>query len=500
MQELLSMKNVTKSFYGNLVLKDGQIEVGDAEIHALIGANGAGKSTMMNILYGILQPDGGTILYNGKEVHFKSIKDAQDAGIFMLHQELNVVKDLTVAQNIFLGREPMKGMALDEERMIEESKALLTEVGLDVHPAVKMGSLSPAKQQLATIAGILSHDLKLLILDEPTTALGDEDVKALFRLMRSFKERGISMIFISHRLDELFTISDRITVMRNGTFIGTYPTTEITKDKLVYYMTGKEVRMQAKEESGVPEDAPIVLEVKDLATEAYLHDVNFNLHKGEVLGFIGLMGSGRTEVARAVCGIDPISGGSISVNGEKVVIESPMDAAGYGIGYLSEDRNEEGLIRGKNIIFNTAVNSLERYAKRMGMDDDAIIDDSMEFNRQVGTVTSDYGNAIEHLSGGNRQKVIIARALMKNLQILIFDEPTRGIDVAAKEEIYEIIARFAAEGHSVIVMSSETDEIRTLCDRVLVMYEGTVEGEIPAGEITSEKIMHYATGMRGDKS
>lgn len=494
MSELLSMVGVTKSYPGSKALKDGRIEVGTSEIHALIGANGAGKSTMMNVLYGILPLDGGSISFCGKNTVFRNVSEAQEAGIFMIHQELNVAKDLTVAQNMFLGREPMKGLLIDDERMIRESIRLLADVGLDIDPREKMENLSPAEQQLVEIAALKSREVKLIILDEPTTALGEKDVKTLFGLMRKFKEQGISMIFISHRLDELFEISDKITVMRNGRFVISCNTSELTRQQLVYYMTGKEVGLRIKEKSNVPEDAPTVLEVHDLSTEQYLHDINFCLRKGEILGFAGLMGSGRTSVARAVCGIDKASGGTITINSETVRISSPVDAIKHGMGYLSENRNEEGMIIGKNIIFNTAVSSFDRYTSGLKVDDEKMWDDGVRFNEKVGTVASTYSKNIENISGGNRQKVIIARALMKNLQILILDEPTRGIDVGAKEEIYSIIETLAQEGHSIILISSETEEIQALCDRVIVMYEGTQAGELQAGDVTPERIMYYATG------
>ena len=496
MQELLVMEGITKSFPGCKALKDGRIRVGMAEIHALIGANGAGKSTLMNVLYGILPADEGTIRFCGKNVRFRTVAEAQKAGIFMLHQELSIAKDLTVAQNMFLGREPMKGLSVDDDRMIRESVQFLKEVDLHIDPEEKMGRLSPAEQQLVEIAAVKSRNPKLIIMDEPTTALGDKDVKNLFGLMRKLKEEGISIIYISHRLDELFEISDRITVMRNGEFVVCQATSEMTRQQLIYSMTGKEVGLRTKEKSRVPKDAPVVLEVRDLSTHAYLHDVNFHLKKGEILGFAGLMGSGRTEVARAVCGIDKISGGTITVNGRKVRISSPADAVKLGIGYLSENRNEEGLIIGKNIIFNTAVSSLDRYTSGLKVDDEKIWNDAVKQNEKVGTVCAAYSKNIENLSGGNRQKVIIARALMKNLQIIIFDEPTRGIDVGAKDEIYEIIETLTQEGHSIILISSETEEIQALCDRVIVMYEGTPSGELQAGNVDPEHIMHYATGGR----
>ena len=480
-------------------MKDGRIEVLPGEIHALIGANGAGKSTLMNTLYGILRPDSGEILFEGRKVQFHSIPGAQRAGIFMVHQELNVVNDLTVAQNIFLGREPMRRFSVDDEKMVREAGELLSGMGIDIDPAERMGDLSPAKQQLVQIAGLMSRKLKLLILDEPTTALGEEDVERLFAMMRLFKEKGISMIFISHRLDELFSVSDRITVMRDGSFVSCHPSREMTKEQLIFDMTGKVVNDREREAGRIDPEAPVVLEVSGLCTKPLLKDIGFSLKKGEILGLAGLMGSGRTETARAICGIDRISAGTIKINGERVRIRSPKDAASYGIGYLSEDRNTEGVIPGKNLIFNTAISSLDRYRKGFAADDEKLTEDAVRFNEMTGTVAPEYSSRIESLSGGNKQKVLIARALMQNLQIIIFDEPTKGIDVGAKDEIYEVIESLAEEGHSVIVISSETEEIRSLCDRTIVLYEGTVAGEIPAGQMTPERIMYYAAGMKDEK-
>lgn len=494
MEPLLSMQNVVKSFGSSRALKNGQITVMRGEIHALIGANGAGKSTLMKVLYGMLKKDEGTILFDGKEVSFKNVIEAQEAGIFMVHQELQVVKDLTVAENIFLGREPMKGISVDEKTMNRRSEEVLTEIGLSVDPREKMGHLSPAKQQLVVIASLLTRKPKLIILDEPTTALGEEDVEVLFKLMRQFKKDGLSMIFISHRLDELFAVADRITIMRNGSFVISENSKDIYKEQLVYYMTGRSVNMDAKSESAVSDTAPIVLKVENLCTDSYLKNVNFYLRRGEILGFTGLMGSGRTEVARAISGLDPISQGTIYVNGSPVTIHSSVDAMRYGIGYLSEDRNEEGLIYGKSVIFNTAVSSLDRYQGPFGLNDSKIEEDALHYNEQVKTVTSNFYGNIENLSGGNRQKAIIARVLMKDLQILIFDEPTRGIDVGAKEEIYDIIKKLAAEGHSVLLMSSTPEEIRALSDRVMVMYEGTTIGELTAGNLSNENMMRLMTG------
>ena len=419
MSTLLRMQNVIKSFEGSVALKNGRIEVARGEIHALIGANGAGKSTLMKILYGMLEKDSGNILFDGQEVRFKNVNDAKAAGIFMVQQELSVFGDLTIAGNIFLVREPMKGLSVDDARMNREAAELLAAVGLHEDPSMPMRALPPAKQQLVAIASLLSRDVKLIIFDEPTTALGETDVEKLFSLMRGFRDQGISMIFISHRLDELFEISDRITIMRDGAFVISKETKDLTKDELVYYMTGKEVRILPKEKSSVPEDSQTVLSVKGLATDAYLHDVSFCLKKGEILGFTGLMGSGRTEVARAVMGFDPVSAGTIEVYGQPAAIRSPVDSARLRMGYVSENREEEGLFKEKNVIFNAAISSLNRYEKRLSLDDSAISRDAVRYNEYVKTKTSSYASSIESLSGGNRQKVIISRSLMKDLDILI---------------------------------------------------------------------------------
>lgn len=493
MQHLLVMQNITKSFGGSKALKDGCIEVDKGQIHALIGANGAGKSTLMNILYGLCRKDSGSIIFDGKECSFKNIHKANSAGIFMIHQELTVAGDLTIAQSIFLGREPRKGIRINEKAMKEETEKLLVMVGVDEHPDSLMKFLSPAEQQLVQIAAVLSRQVRLIILDEPTTALGEEDVKTLFSIMRSLKEKGISMIYISHRLDELFEISDRITVMRDGAFVISEKTADITKDKLIYHMTGREVKLTAKEKSNIKDDAPVVLNVKNLCTNK-LKDVSFSLRKGEILGFTGLMGCGRTEVARAVCGLDKISSGSIEINGNSLKNGNSVEASRYKAGYVSENREQEGLFKGKNIAFNTAIGALSDYRKGIALDDNAILDDSEKFNTIVKTKCSSFASHIENLSGGNRQKVIISRCLMSNLDIFVLDEPTKGIDVGAKEDIYETVKNLAKEGRSIIVTSSENDEIRNLCDRVLVMYEGAVSGELMAGNISNDNIMRLAAG------
>jgi len=494
MSSILSMKNMVKTYDVVRALDDVHLEVEKGEVHALIGANGAGKSTLMKILCGELDYDEGEITFDGKVVYPGNGTNMLDEGITMIHQELCTVKDLTISQYLFLGREPKKGLFIDDARMEKEAVSYLAQIGAEFSPSQLMGELSIAQQQLVEICKALSYHVKLLIFDEPTTALGDRETKKVFEIIRRLKGQGVSIIYISHRLDELFEISDRITVMRDGKYIQTLHTSTTEKEELIRLLAGRDIKMGKKVKSSVEKDAPTVLEVKDLSTEALLSHVSFSLKKGEILGLAGLMGCGRTETAKAICGIDPKTAGQIFLNGKEVEIQSPKDAASLGICYLSEDRNEEGLIPERSIIGNTVISSLNQYCKFLSLNDQKMLEDAVAFNKRVKTKYRDPHSPISSLSGGNVQKVIIARWLLKDCQILIFDEPTKGIDVGAKDEIYNIIAEIAQNGHSVIIISSETDELLNNCDRLVILSEGKVTGELRIEEATQEKIMYYATG------
>ncbi len=495
---ILEMKGIDKRFSGVHALKSVNLELCEGEVHALMGENGAGKSTLMKVLCGIYKRDDGVVKLFGKEVDFSNIKDSQDAGISIIHQELNMMNHLTVAQNIYIGREPMiNGVYIDDKKMEEDAKKLFERIGVDIDPSAKVGSLTVGKQQMVEIAKAVSHDSKILVLDEPTAALTQTEVEELFAIMNDLKAKGIGMIYISHRMDEINRISDRITVMRDGEYVGTLITSETTKDEIVKMMVGRVIYGDKKEKSTVSPDAPVVLEVKNLNRGKEIKNVSFKLHKGEILGFSGLMGAGRTEVARAIYGADPVESGEVFINGEKVSFNSPHEAVEHGICYLSEDRKRYGLLLDKSVSENSVLSSLDDYIS-YGFINDAKIDEaSKQANEKLKTKTPSMKQKLRNLSGGNQQKVIIARWLLKDSDIFIFDEPTRGIDIGAKSEMYTLMEELAAKGKSIIMISSELSEIQRLSDRVVVMCEGKITGELDIADATQEKIMALAT-MRGE--
>ena len=400
---------------------------------------------------------------------------------------------LTVAQNIFIGREPKKGIMIDDKKMIADSAALFEKIGVKIDPTINLGELTVGKQQMVEIAKAISRDCKLLVLDEPTAALTQPEVEELFKIMNELREKGIGMIYISHRMDEINRISDRVTVMRDGEYVGTVNTADVTKDDIVKMMVGRVIMGDKKEASNVPADAPVVLEVKNLNAGKAVKNVSFQLRKGEILGFAGLMGAGRTEVARALYGADPRQTGEIYINGQLVNIKTPEQAVKNGICYLSEDRKRYGLMLGKSVSENSAIASVDKFIKAGWIDDKAIAETAKEYNTKLRTKTPSLEQLLKNLSGGNQQKVIIARWLIKDSDIFIFDEPTRGIDVGAKSEIYTLIEDLASKGKSVIVISSELAEVQRMSDRVIVMCEGRVTGELDIADATQEEIMKYAT-------
>ncbi len=491
---ILEMKAIDKRFSGVNALKSVNFELREGEVHALMGENGAGKSTLMKVLSGIYKRDGGEVTLFGEKVNFNNIKESQDAGIGMIHQELNMMNHLTVAQNIYIGREPIKnGIYIDDHKMEEDAKKLFDRIGVKINPSAVLGTLTVGKQQMVEIAKAISRDSKILILDEPTAALTQPEVEELFKIMNDLKKKGIGMIYISHRMDEINRISDRITVMRDGEYVGTLMTKDTTKDEIVKMMVGRVIYGDKKEQSNVPQDAEIVLEVKHLNRGKDIKDVSFNLKKGEILGFSGLMGAGRTEVARAIYGADGFDSGEIFINGEKVDIKSPEVAVKKGICYLSEDRKRYGLLLDKSVSENSVLSNLDDYIKG-GWINDAKIEKAAETeNAKLKTKTPSMKQILRNLSGGNQQKVIIARWLLKNSDIFIFDEPTRGIDIGAKSEMYTLMEELASQGKSVIMISSELAEIQRLSDRVIVMCEGRITGEVDIKDATQEKIMALAT-------
>ena len=491
---ILTMEGIDKSFPGVHALDNVQLDVRRGEVHALMGENGAGKSTLMKVLTGIYQKDAGRIIFEGREMRFASPREAQAAGIVIVHQELNMMGHLTVAQNIFIGREPRRGILIDDARMNDDARALFKQLGIDIDPRETMSRLTVGKQQMCEIAKAISHEAKVIVFDEPSAALTDAEIDQLFRIIRDLRERQYGIVYISHRMDEIKRITDRVTVMRDGQTVGTLVTQDCTKDDIIHMMVGRVIFEEPKTQSRVPADAPVVLRVEHLNAGRMVQDVSFTLHKGEILGFSGLMGAGRTEMARALFGADERESGDIFIDGVPVNIRSPQDAVRVGIGYLSEDRKRYGVVLKKNICENSTLACLHNYIKRGSIiDRNAERDVTQRMVEALKTKTPGVEQLVMNLSGGNQQKVVVAKWLISNSKILIFDEPTRGIDVGAKQEIYELMNRLVREGKSIIMISSEMPEILRMSDRIIVMCEGKKTAEFDVAEATQEKIMNAAT-------
>lgn len=496
---ILEMTAIKKSFGVVKALKGVNFELRKGEVHALMGENGAGKSTMIKVLTGIYEIDGGTIAYDGKEVVFKTPKASQEAGISVVHQELNMMNHLTVAQNIFIGRESMKmGLFTDDHAINKQTKDLFKLFNMDINPKELVGNLTVGKQQMVEIIKAVSMDAKVVIFDEPTASLTEKEIEELFKIIRDLKKQGIAIVYISHRMDEIFDITDRITVMRDGEYVGQVVTEETSKDTLINMMVGRTVYEDPKQHSEVEEDAEVVLSVKNLKRKNEVKGVSFDLHKGEILGFSGLMGAGRTEVARLIFGADAKDSGDVYVHGEKVNIKKPEDAIDHGIGYLSEDRKQFGVVVGLSVADNVVQPSLDNFIHKGFIDDKKIHEVSEEYVDKMNVKTSSTHQLLKNLSGGNQQKVVISKWLAQDSDILIFDEPTRGIDVGAKSEIYSLMNRLVKNGKSIIMISSELTEVLRMSDRIVVMCEGTKTKELPIEDATQEKILHYATVRKGE--
>ena len=490
---ILKMQGIQKYFPGVHALDDAQLEIRSGEVMGLIGENGAGKSTLMKILTGIYPKDGGTIEYFGEQIEINGPKDAQNRGICIVHQELNLMQHLTVADNIFIGRESVKGLFLDKADQNRRTQELLDRLHLTIDPKAEVRTLSVAKQQMVEIAKALSYnDTKILILDEPSAVLTDTEIDDLFTFVNQLKETGVGIIYISHRMDELKRITDRITVMRDGQYVGIRETAVTEIAEIVRMMVGRTIYEEPKTCSAVPADAPVILECEHL-NSWQVKDVSFKLKKGEILGFSGLMGAGRTETMRLLCGADPMDSGVIKINGKQVKIKSPKDAVELGIGYLSEDRKRYGLCLNLSITDNTIMTSINKLFKGPFVNEAKADKASEEYIEKIRTKTPSTKTKVGSLSGGNQQKVVISKWLLRDCDILIFDEPTRGIDVGAKSEIYKLMNQMAQEGKSIIMISSDMPELLRMSDRVVVMCEGRVTGELDISEATQENIMTFAT-------
>ncbi|MGC3995803.1 MAG: sugar ABC transporter ATP-binding protein [Propionicimonas sp.] len=492
---LLQVEGVEKSFPGVKALEGMRLDLRKGEVLGLVGENGAGKSTLMKLLTGIYSREAGEFWLNGEPLDVHTPKEAQEAGLSIIHQELNLVPHLSVAENIWLGREPVSGGFFTRPgEQVRRTRELLAGLGMVIDPRAVVSTLSVAQQQMVEIAKALSFEAtKVLIMDEPTAALNDAEVAKLHDLIRRFITPQTGVVYISHRMAELKRIADQITVIRDGHYIDTMPMAGTTMDEVISRMVGRAINTEARPEN-VRDDRPMVLSVSNLSTKALLKDVSFDLYRGEVLGFAGLMGAGRTEVARAIVGADPITSGQILLNSNPVTIHSPARAAALGIGYLSEDRKRLGLMLSLSVAHNITVSSLEtRFSSGSFVNDKAVREAAEASRKLLNIKTPSVNQLVKYLSGGNQQKAIIARWLVKDCDVLIFDEPTRGIDVGAKEEIYQLLNRLAAEGKSIVMISSELPEILRMSHRVVVMAEGRVTGVLSAEEANQESIMRLAT-------
>ena len=490
---ILKVEGISKGFPGVQALKDVHLEVRSGEVLVLVGENGAGKSTLMKILSGIYTRDEGTITFEGEPVEFTSPLQAQQLGVTIIHQELNMMPDLTVAQNIYIGREPKVGPFVSERRLNQQTAELLQRLDIHLDPRQKVGELTVAEQQMVEIAKALSYDAKILIMDEPTAALNDAEVTALHALIRRFVTPETGVIYISHRLEELKVVADRITVIRDGQYVDTLRAADATMQDVVARMVGRELATDVGPE-GVREDRETILTVSHLSTKPLLKDVGLELKKGEILGLAGLMGAGRTELARAIVGADRVTSGTVTLRGRPVKIKSPADGARHRIGYLSEDRKQLGLLVEQDVGANIGLSSLqERFQSMWFVKDRAVRAASTRMIESLRIRTPSVQQTVKNLSGGNQQKVALAKWLVKDCDILIIDEPTRGIDVGAREEIYRLLNELAHQGKSIIMISSDLPELLRMSHRIVVMSEGRVTGELSAAEATQEKVMHYAT-------
>lgn len=491
---VLQMQAVTKQFPGVLALDKVDFNLRPGEVHCLVGENGAGKSTLMKILAGAQPMDSGQILLSGESIEIASPHHAQQLGISMIYQEFNLSPYLSVAENIFLGREPRIGKSpfINWSKMYQDAREILARIRIDLDVRKPVNECSVAQQQMVEIAKALSFNAKIIVMDEPSATLTDHELTALFDLIRGLRRSGIGLIYISHRLEEIFEIGDRVTVMRDGQYIDTKDVCDLTREAIIKMMVGRELTQEFPKETFATGDER--LRIENLTRKGGFENVSFSLRTGEIVGLTGLVGAGRTEVARAIFGADKIDGGRIYLNGAPITVRSPQDAIRQGIGLLTEDRKNQGLVLGMTVRENTTLANLRELVKAGFINRRAERQVTEKYVKELQIKTPSVEQAAQNLSGGNQQKVVLAKWLFTKSRVLIFDEPTRGIDVGAKVEIYKLMNELVRQGVAVLMISSELPEILGMCDRILVMHEGHLAGELSRAEATQERIMRLATG------
>ncbi len=494
MEPILTLKNVTKEYPGVVALDHMNLEVYPGEVHALMGENGAGKSTLIKVVSGAIKPNGGTILYEGKEYDSMTPALSKKLGIGVIYQEFNLVPDLSVAENIFLGQKLTSGFSINRKLMNQRAKELMDSFGIDIDVTKDVKSLTVAYQQLVEITKTISSNVKVLIMDEPSAPLTNREIDAMFGIVRKLKAQGVAIIYISHRMEEIFALADRITVMRDGKYVGTKMASEIDNNGLIKMMVGRDLDEQYP--TVEKEIGEVALEVNRLCTDALLKDISFQVHKGEILGLAGLVGAGRTETARAIFGADSKSSGEIRIHGKTVQIHSPKDAIKDGIALIPEDRKKHGALLEMTIRDNISFIAVKSISKAGFVDRNADKNMAEKYIKELSIKTPSMEQLTRNLSGGNQQKVVLAKSLASNSDIIIFDEPTRGIDVGAKKEIYVLMNELAKKGMAIIMISSEMQELLGMSDRIIVMHEGEMMGELKKEDATQEKILELASGIR----
>lgn len=489
---ILELKNITKRFSGVEVLHTVPFMLRPGEIHALLGENGAGKSTLVKVITGVHQPDGGEIFLNGEPVHFSDTRESRRAGIAAIYQELSLFPDLNVAENIFVGRQPMTlGRRIDWRKLYSESEKLLASLGVHLDLKQKARNLSIAQQQMVEIARAFSINARILIMDEPTSSLTLNEVAELFRLVRRLRDEGTAIIFISHRLEELFELADRVTVLRDGSYVDTRLMKDVTRDDLIRMMVGRKIsNLFPKQDVQAGE---VALKVEHLTREGAFWDVSFELRKGEILGMAGLVGAGRTNVARAIFGVEPPTSGTVQLDGREIRITSPQHAIELGLAYVPEDRQLHGLIPAMHITTNISLPMLPVYARRGWLQDKVERKAAYDAACQMEVRANSIWQKARELSGGNQQKVVLAKWLSTDPRILILDEPTRGIDVGTKAAVHALMSKLASEGMAILMISSELPEVLGMSDRIIVMHEGHMTAQFSRAEATQEKIISAAT-------